>query len=226
MPSSSGTYQQLTSACLALLLLVSRTSSSETPCRCTPDQWEGILATDEREFDLAGGRTATSESSMYVSYDYKNRKYAMIDLNTKTKAIADYGKGMKYVVRSSGCRGIQTGEQMKQMCMPDEAMFIGAFSIGGITSADLWQFTGHNNSTMKSIVVHESCIPLQEEVHLQQQSYVSIQSSLYLDVTLGISDESVFQVPDDCMISRLPREMKREATRPSWTFADQLRDFQ
>jgi len=171
---------------------------------------------------------------MYVSYDFKNGKYAMLDLRSKTKAIADYSKGIKVVIRPSGCRVIETGETMKQMCMPDSAMYIGAFSVGGVTSADLWQFVGHNNATMKSITMHEFCLPLQEEVNMQQGGYVSIQSSIYLDVTLGIKDSSVFDLPTDCMLTKIPRQMKRGdvegssaavGAAPAWNFANELKQY-
>ena len=59
-------------------------------CQCVPDQWQGILASVDREFDLTGGRTGSSQNYLYITYDYLNKKFAMTDLNTGNRAIADY----------------------------------------------------------------------------------------------------------------------------------------
>ena len=61
-------------------------------CQCVPDQWQGILASVDREFDLTGGRTGSSENYLYITYDYVNKKFSMTDLNTGNRAIADYTK--------------------------------------------------------------------------------------------------------------------------------------
>ncbi len=85
--------------CLLLTLYMSLVLSASVKhqpgdgqCQCVPDQWEGILASLEREFDLKGGRTGATENNLYVSYDYANKRFAMTDLKTGNKAIADYNK--------------------------------------------------------------------------------------------------------------------------------------
>ena len=66
--------------------------ASDDECRCVPDQWEGRLSTFDREFDLHGGRSAASESYLFVHYDYKNQLFAMKDLQTGSVALADYNQ--------------------------------------------------------------------------------------------------------------------------------------
>ncbi len=61
-------------------------------CRCVPDQWQGVLASVDREFDLTGGRTGSMENDLFITYDYENKKFAMTDLNSGNRAIADYNK--------------------------------------------------------------------------------------------------------------------------------------
>ena len=79
---------------LALLTLsiASGTSVHDRNCHCVPDQWQGILASTDREFDLTGGRTGASQTFLYITYDFVNKKFAMTDLNTGNRAIADYTK--------------------------------------------------------------------------------------------------------------------------------------
>lgn len=59
-------------------------------CRCVPDQWEGVLSSVEREFDMKDETTDTLENSIRVHYDFVNRRCAMTDLNTGKEAFVDY----------------------------------------------------------------------------------------------------------------------------------------
>ena len=61
-------------------------------CRCVPDQWEGMLQSTDREYDLKSGQSGTAETKLYIHYDYKNRRFVMVDTKTGNKAIADYAK--------------------------------------------------------------------------------------------------------------------------------------
>ena len=67
-------------------------SAAQDRCQCVPDQWEGLLSSFDREFDLRGGRSAASDSNLYIHYDYKNRLFAMTDVNTGSTSLADYSK--------------------------------------------------------------------------------------------------------------------------------------
>ena len=63
-----------------------------TECRCVPDQWEGILSSTDRDFDLYGGRTMSTDDKLFVSYDYKNKLFSITDVDSGNRAIADYAK--------------------------------------------------------------------------------------------------------------------------------------
>jgi hypothetical protein len=68
-------------------------------CQCVPDQWQGILISTDREYDLKGGHASTAENKMSVHYDYENKRFAMTDLKTGSRAIADYKRvSTKYIV--------------------------------------------------------------------------------------------------------------------------------
>lgn len=80
------------STILAVLTLCGSQAHREASgsCRCVPDQWEGVLSSVEREFDMNDGKTDTMENSIRVHYDYNNRRCSMTDLSTGKKALADY----------------------------------------------------------------------------------------------------------------------------------------
>lgn len=75
-----------------LIGLSSGASVKQRNCQCVPDQWQGILASEDREFDLTGGRTGHSQTYLYITYDFLNKKFAMTDLNSGNRAIADYNR--------------------------------------------------------------------------------------------------------------------------------------
>ena len=75
---------------VVILADISYGTTLKRDCQCVPDQWQGILASVDREFDLTGGRTGSSQNYLYITYDYLNKKFAMTDLNTGNRAIADY----------------------------------------------------------------------------------------------------------------------------------------
>lgn len=63
---------------------------SNKGCRCVPDRWAGILNSVERQYDLRGGQTASSENVMFVNYDYVNHVFAIEEPATGNMAISDY----------------------------------------------------------------------------------------------------------------------------------------
>ena len=77
---------------VVILADISSGASLKRNCQCVPDQWQGILASVDREFDLTGGRTGSSQNYLYITYDYLNKKFAMTDLDTGNRAIADYNR--------------------------------------------------------------------------------------------------------------------------------------
>ena len=61
-------------------------------CRCVPDQWQGMIKSVEREFDLISGMTATTESSSKIYYDYTNNKMVEFSLDSGYRWIKDFDK--------------------------------------------------------------------------------------------------------------------------------------
>ena len=71
-------------------VLAPETPANSNECMCVPDQWKGLLISTDREYDMNGGHSNTAENRMSVHYDYRNKRFAMTDLNTGSRAIADY----------------------------------------------------------------------------------------------------------------------------------------
>ena len=78
------------SACLALASASPIDKDPTSTCRCVPNQWTGVLSSTEREFDLTGGRSNIARNDVLVNYDYARKRFAMVDLETGSRAIADY----------------------------------------------------------------------------------------------------------------------------------------
>jgi len=67
------------------------TVGGEAACRCVPDKWEGLLVSVEREFEAHDGSYPRSvESRVMVHYDFINERFAMRDLNSGRRTVANY----------------------------------------------------------------------------------------------------------------------------------------
>jgi hypothetical protein len=144
------------------------------------------------------GHVESLESSASVHYDFINKRFAMTDLATGRKAVANYLKGYKYVEDTNGCFAIRLEDAMTRMCLPDETEYIGDFVLGTDIPVGIWQFTSPFNLSTRTTVLKKNCVPISEEIYMTKNGYASLTSSLYVDVRLGISDERVFEAPADC----------------------------
>jgi hypothetical protein len=159
------------------------------------DQWEGVMATSEHEFDLLEGQHIETGSHVQVHYDYVNRKFATRDPMTGRRSVSDYAAGLSFTVDESGtCRVMRTGsgETMRRICFTSNVDKLGTADIGGELSVTLRQFSEPGNVTVRTIVTTQSCIPVYEEIIGTETDYVSITRTLYIDVSLGIHDMQVF----------------------------------
>ena len=68
----------------------SPTQRQQHSCRCVPDEWEGMMTTNEHEFDLHDGHHVETGSHVRVYYDYSSRKFATRDLVTGRRSVSDY----------------------------------------------------------------------------------------------------------------------------------------
>jgi len=176
------------------------------PCRCAPNQWEAMLNTVDREIDWTEGAMMQRESMTRVHYDYNNRLFATVELDSGIKSIVDYNKGVKYSINiginaqdvSGECQTSPVHSAMVRMCLPDNARMLNEFRAGVDVPVSDWLVNLPGNGTLRTTVLKKYCMPLTEETYMATSDYVSMVSSMYVNVSFGIRDPSVFQPPEDC----------------------------
>jgi len=50
----------------------------------------------------------------------------------------------------------------------EASQFMGQFNLGASVLVDLWEFNGPFNTTMKTAVLHEECVPVTEEIYMRR----------------------------------------------------------
>lgn len=74
------------------LVAVVRGEVTSSLCRCAPEQWEGELHSVEHEYDVEEGELSTAYDTISLTYDFTNTRFAMTDLNSGSRIVADYAR--------------------------------------------------------------------------------------------------------------------------------------
>lgn len=179
-------------------------------CRCVPDQFEVTLISVEREFDLMGEQLREKQASMLVHYDYTNKIFASTEVEAGVRTVADYGKGLKYLIRAGAgrgggggggtdCRVFLTREMMPRMCLPEAAVLVSEYRLSLDVPVSVWRAKGSENMTMSTMVDTRNCLPIYEEMYLATPEFAVTTFSIYANISLGIEDRRVFDPPKRCI---------------------------
>ncbi|KAK2178213.1 hypothetical protein NP493_553g00006 [Ridgeia piscesae] len=103
---------------------------------------------------------------------------------------------------------MKTGEAMKRMCLPENAQYMGMRVLGANIPVVNWQFSGPFNISLKTTVVQKNCVPLSEEIYMAKEGFISLTTSVYLDVSLSIDNPGVFSPPPSCLHNGLQNNIK------------------
>eukprot|EP00058_Branchiostoma_floridae_P010114 XP_002595602.1 hypothetical protein BRAFLDRAFT_64712 [Branchiostoma floridae] len=130
------------------------------------------------------------------SYDFSNKKLALELLGSpRTKVIQDYNKMMQYVISGQNCSATKIVGDMFH-CIPASAAHLQTFYFGGMQGLlmDAWQVTAPDlGGDLVVDVTHDGCIPVAEVItNMEAQSMTVL---TYADITMGIRDPKVFDVP-------------------------------
>lgn len=168
------------------------------PC-CSPDQWEGYqFSFDEREHFRAG---------LNVSYDYTNKRLRVLieerTPNNKKKileAISLYNNNTMYLIdhTSNTCTSEQLNESMIQDCVPKDAVLETSPVLGGSLKTNLYRFsrTDHDEDVdFIEVRTQDNCFPV--DVFAASNRF-GVDENFFWDITLGIKDPSVFNIPPIC----------------------------
>ncbi|XP_078612059.1 ependymin-related protein 2-like [Branchiostoma floridae x Branchiostoma japonicum] len=163
------------------------------PC-CVPQQWEGLQHMIMGQ--VISGQPNLVNVTYRQSYDFSNKKLALELLGSpRTKVIQDYNKMMQYVISGQNCSATKIIGDMFH-CIPASATHLQTFYFGGMQGLlmDAWQVTAPGlGGDLVVDVTHDGCIPVAEVITNKEAQSMTVLT--YADITMGIRDPKVFNVP-------------------------------
>lgn len=186
---------------VGLAIPLTRIGSAGQTC-CTPDQWETRLGY------VFGGAVPYSSAYGSVSYDYTNQLLAQNQtfITTDGKALSQrllmVGKTKKmYMIDGASGRCISSDMPtgIPKQCVPSYFNRVTTITFGdpsaGLVNAQVFQATITGGVNITLLMSQENCVPLSQTA-MQPGNTLSIQS--FFNLTGGIKDPSVFNVPAAC----------------------------
>ncbi|XP_012941522.1 uncharacterized protein LOC106012613 [Aplysia californica] len=183
----------------------------QTPC-CWSDKWEANLSQKLGVYNRVSNFASLAQIEGTMSVDHSLQKtYNDIRVtngssSTYLKVLDDFANGKSYTVYNGYCIKVNLTTPMPASCVPAKARLLGNHSFSGVQAqtwvvpAPAYPVTSDYNSS-RITVSEKGCVPL-HEVALQfadtsRMSVLSLQN-----LTPGIVDPSVFDIPLSCNTSR------------------------
>jgi len=209
---------------LSLLLCVAYTLAA--PKCCTPAQWEGTVHAYRRRKDQSSGKVEIDKESWKVAYDTTNKRFAEVITHklpgakeyTERRVLLQEDDGIvkEYRINENGNGGcsIKSDAYVELDCVPETATGGEKYSLG-LASDDLevtswvyqYEWEGINYVDVMEVrdISEGVCVPVTEESKGFEGPYSFVGGATYSGITLGIADESVFDVPAECMKNKFNR---------------------
>ncbi|XP_066291958.1 ependymin-related protein 1-like [Branchiostoma lanceolatum] len=168
------------------------------PC-CVPKQWEGEVHMIQGY--VRSGQPGLQNVTVRESYDFTRKKIAveLLGMTTPTKVIMDYNKMEVFTITGTTCTAGKMMNPGMLNCLPMNSTYMGSFRFGGMDGllVDSWSIfdplLGGNGVVD---MTRDGCIMVTEVLTSPPGSPEPSLSALGVtDVTLGIKDPKVFDVP-------------------------------
>ncbi|XP_066285816.1 development-specific protein LVN1.2-like [Branchiostoma lanceolatum] len=175
---------------VAIALLVGGCSVFVETC-CVPKQFECTLGGQNATFK--DGKIDVSTTSSMQSFDFVSKKIAFIGQDFKI--VQDYNKMMQYTIAKGYCAAAKLTVPLNN-CLPASVMVASSLDMGGpngvvIDVYDIGKIASEYMYKGTYSVNQDGCLPFSQTLMTEG----SISSLGYFNVTSGIKDPSVFDVP-------------------------------
>ncbi|RUS87258.1 hypothetical protein EGW08_005010 [Elysia chlorotica] len=179
---------------------------------CTPEQWEG-------EQTLFSGYTGFFQRGLIkefndVAYDYSNKRSAVFlryingDIEAKIKIVVRYDDnddaGMLYVdnYNRGKCWKKRLDREFRKCCIPKDAKRLGEYSMGlkGKYNATSYEIKGKRMNFILTVQTlgEGVCAPIGQLAAGRVGHFDVVRNVGFINITPGIKNETVFDVPWDC----------------------------
>ncbi|XP_077987115.1 ependymin-related protein 1-like [Glandiceps talaboti] len=192
------------------LLLLCLVSYSTAYVCCPPKQWESLLF-QAGGYYLTSGQLGMIDIASAVHSDLKSQLVAAEQrvrqggVTVDVKIIQDFGEHIQYAIQDGLCsKTALPGAMEDTACIPDDAENLGNLNYGldsldGTVYRVKRDYPEANTSVSADIsMTPKECIPIGENMVQNTPDIHLIVNVIYANVTLGIKDPSVFDVPEIC----------------------------
>lgn len=187
---------------LVIILFVMWPSCHADVC-CFPKQLEGQLS---MLYSRATGSDLFTEINMDVSFDWTNKRIREYIPATGYLQLLFFGKGVGYFIKNSTCQ-VQKLSPLSdsEFCVPDRAKRMKSYTIGlkeKMTFTD-YVFSPVKKGTIGQQIrtITDDCVPVVDIYFMNRNNYFEMVTYSYQNITPGIKDEKVFNVPSFCKSS-------------------------
>jgi len=165
------------------------------PACCTPDKWEG--------HDMEWDPLLDYRRRDVTHYDFVSKKEKIeftVDSRgpqRKGSILRRYDLGKEYEIIEGTCKSRATEGPMRRRCITDDFKYEVTYTLGSRLSCDLWR---HVNGTriFEVSVAATTCIPVSDLYTYYAPDETGHAFGQFWDVTPGIKDPTVFDVPPIC----------------------------
>ncbi|XP_046345094.1 uncharacterized protein LOC124125777 [Haliotis rufescens] len=175
---------------------------------CTPRQWEGVEAQVIGTVKN-GGTPLISETEINVHFDATNKRLAFDEKVTangytvNVKVIQLWDKLTEYVIQQTGtCTRKHLSGPFPGGCIPDTATLIGSHFEGSVKNKVTYN-SYRIVDTAKGVtaivdMTSDTCEPIRQETYGKTGNDYYLISNRYYDISGGIKNATVFNVPPAC----------------------------
>uniref|UniRef100_A0A0B7B9J2 Mammalian ependymin-related protein 1 n=1 Tax=Arion vulgaris TaxID=1028688 RepID=A0A0B7B9J2_9EUPU len=210
----------------SIVLLICSMVALSSAC-CTPDQWEGVESSlggyarifhhgliqeyIDVAYDAVNNRTA-------AVLDYRNGKFSN-KYRIVTRYDNDASTGKLYVldIKKEKCWTKTLNRPFRKACIPAEAKALGTYSVGLVGGLNATAYEVRYKQIVAYVSVqdlgNDVCVPVGEAIYGKLKKVDFIQNVGFINITPGIRNETVFDVPKQCQEDddyNLAEEFSRE----------------
>ncbi|XP_070531921.1 ependymin-related protein 1-like [Ptychodera flava] len=194
--------------CTYFLLLSFLACATAYKC-CPPTQYECLYGQMGGFYVESTKQAGLLSAAANVHSDGKNGKVAFSEeVNSgghvsHVKVVQDFKKSVQYLVIDGVCtKTALPGTFDDNACIPDDAQFITTIDYGiGALQANVFLYNVvqmGSNTTAYVAVKTTDCVPIGTNNVVVSAGTTTVVSGGFVNVTLGIKDPSVFDVPASC----------------------------
>ncbi|XP_046572649.1 uncharacterized protein LOC124280708 [Haliotis rubra] len=180
--------------------------TSEPRC-CGPDQWEAVSLEVGGLIDRTTDYVTLKEIRSVVHYDYRNRRLTVEEtvwngtsnVTFSRTVHIDYNTQLKWTLYDRQCIHQFHTDAMPSPCIPGEAKYLRTKAISDL-SADVWFLNDTHGNSYTYTVTSDTCVHL-VEMAVSQEGISAFSLTQYDNISMGIADDKVFQLPSSCLLS-------------------------